>query len=681
MIKEEAKKRIDELTHEINFHNHRYYVLNSPKISDYDFDMLLNELISLEKSYPEYAFDDSPTKRVGGDITKKFNTVKHNVRMMSLDNTYSFEELDDFHQRIVKLIGVEPEYVCELKIDGVAISLHYEGGKLKQAVTRGDGVQGDEVTTNVKTIRSVPLHLMGNEVPNLMEVRGEIFMPVKAFEKLNYDQRKELEDKGWSEEEILESLFKNPRNCASGTLKLQDSKEVSRRKLDAFIYFVISPEIASDNHYESIQIAKKLGFKVSEYIQKCATLQEVKAFITEWETKRFSLDFDTDGIVIKVNHYKLQKLLGETAKSPRWAIAYKYKPERVSTILQSITFQVGRTGAITPVANLKPIQLGGTTVKRASLHNADFIKELDLRIGDTVYVEKGGEIIPKIVAVDHQQRNLFDESFHYITHCPECKTQLIRKEGEAIHYCPNESGCPPQMMGKIIHFTSRKAMNMDSLGEKTIEQLFQQGLIRSYADLYVLTPSQVMQLDGFKEKSTQNVMDAIEASKKIPFQRVLFALGIRYVGETVAKKLAQHFKNIDEISKATIDELCEAEEIGEKIAESIVSFFADKNNQEIIDRLKTYGLQFSLNEEELSNRSDKLNGLTFVISGVFEKYSRDEIKELIQQNGGKITGSISGKTSYLISGENAGPEKIKKAELAGVNIIGEDQFLRLLNLV
>ena len=681
MIKEEAKKRIDELTHEINFHNHRYYVLNSPKISDYDFDMLLNELISLEKSYPEYAFDDSPTKRVGGDITKKFNTVKHNVRMMSLDNTYSFEELDDFHQRIVKLIGVEPEYVCELKIDGVAISLHYEGGKLKQAVTRGDGVQGDEVTTNVKTIRSVPLHLMGNEVPNLMEVRGEIFMPVKAFEKLNYDQRKELEDKGWSEEEILESLFKNPRNCASGTLKLQDSKEVSRRKLDAFIYFVISPEIASDNHYESIQIAKKLGFKVSEYIQKCATLQEVKAFITEWETKRFSLDFDTDGIVIKVNHYKLQKLLGETAKSPRWAIAYKYKPERVSTILQSITFQVGRTGAITPVANLKPIQLGGTTVKRASLHNADFIKELDLRIGDTVYVEKGGEIIPKIVAVDHQQRNLFDESFHYITHCPECKTQLIRKEGEAIHYCPNESGCPPQMMGKIIHFTSRKAMNMDSLGEKTIEQLFQQGLIRSYADLYVLTPSQVMQLDGFKEKSTQNVMDAIEASKKIPFQRVLFALGIRYVGETVAKKLAQHFKNIDEISKATIDELCEAEEIGEKIAESIVSFFADNNNQEIIDRLKTYGLQFSLNEEELSNRSDKLNGLTFVISGVFEKYSRDEIKELIQQNGGKITGSISGKTSYLISGENAGPEKIKKAELAGVNIIGEDQFLSLLNLV
>lgn len=669
---------MNDLIQQINYHNYRYYVLNDPEISDYEFDQLLNELIRLEKEHPELADPNSPTQRVGGDITKKFPTVKHKVRMMSLDNTYSFEELEEFHQRVVKAVGHEPEYVCELKIDGVAISIHYEHGKLKQAVTRGDGIQGDEVTSNVKTIRSVPLQLMGNDYPEELEVRGEIFMPVKVFKKLNEELREELIEKGLNEEEIEQQLLKNPRNTAAGTLKLQDSKIVASRKLDSFLYFVISPELSFETHYESVLKAKEWGFKVNPYMKKCASLHEVKQYIAHWEKKRFELDYDTDGIVIKVNSFKLQRLLGETAKAPRWAIAYKYKAEQAATILQDIIFQVGRTGAITPVAVLKPVQLAGTTVKRASLHNADFIAEKDLRIGDTVFVEKGGEIIPKIIGVDFSKRDLFAKPFEYITHCPECHTKLIRKEGEAIHYCPNETGCKPQILGKMIHFITRKAMNIESLGEKTIEQFYEAGLVKNFADFYELTYDQIIRLEGFQDKATRNILQGIEASKKVPFPRVLYALGIRYVGETVAQKLARHFKSIDALKKATFEELCEVEEIGDKIAASVVEYFNNPYNLEIIERLRKYGVQLALEEEALKPMDDKLKGLTFVISGVFEKHSRDELKELIIQHGGKNTGSVSGKTSYLLAGDNAGPEKLKKAEQLGVKIIGEEEFLKMI---
>jgi DNA ligase (NAD+) len=674
------KERIKELEKLINYHNHRYYVLNDPEISDYEFDQLLNELIRLEKEYPELADPNSPSKRIGGDITKKFPTVKHKVRMMSLDNTYSFEELEEFHRRVVKAVGYEPEYVCELKIDGVAISIHYEKGKLKQAVTRGDGVQGDEVTANVKTIRSVPLELMGEDHPQELEVRGEIFMPIKVFEKLNEELREELLEKGLNEEEIEQQLLKNPRNSAAGTLKLQDSKIVASRKLDSFLYFVISSETTFETHFESIMKAKEWGFKVNPHIRKCATLNEVKKYIDYWENKRFELEYDTDGIVIKVNDFKLQRLLGETAKAPRWAIAFKYKPAQAATILQDIIFQVGRTGAITPVAVLKPVQLAGTTVKRASLHNADFIAEKDLRLGDTVFVEKGGEIIPKILGVDLSKRDLFSKPFEYITHCPECNSVLVRKEGEAIHYCVNESGCRPQILGKMVHFISRKAMNIESLGEKTIEQFYDAGLVKNFADFYTLTYDQIIQLEGFQDKATRNILQGIEDSKKVPFPRVLFALGIRYVGETVAQKLARHFKTIDALQEASFEALCEVEEIGEKIAASVIDFFSKPHNCEIVQRLKSYGVQLSLSEKETTLTSHVLQGLTFVISGVFEKHSRDELKDLIVQNGGKNTGSVSGKTSYLLAGDNAGPEKIKKAEQLGVKIINEEQFLQLLQV-
>lgn len=674
----EVKRRIDDLREQLNYHNHRYYVLSDPEIDDFTFDKMLKELETLEKANPEFADDNSPTKRVGGDITKKFNTVAHKVRMMSLDNTYTLEELEDFHDRVTKDIG-EVEYVCELKIDGVAISITYENGSLKQAITRGDGVQGDEITTNVKTIRSIPLQLV-NDYPDELTIRGEIFMPKKVFEKINEDIKMDLEEKGLDEEEIFEQQLKNPRNATSGTIKQQDSKAVAARKLDAFLYYVMAEGTDIQTHYDAVMKAKSWGFKVSEHIRKCSSLQEVKDYINNWEQKRFELDFETDGIVIKVNRYDQQKTLGSTAKSPRWAIAFKYPPEKAITILQEITFQVGRTGSITPVANLKPVQLAGTTVKRASLHNADIIAELDLRIGDSVSVEKGGEIIPKVTAVDLTKRSSDSKPFHYITHCPECNTELVRKEGEANHYCPNEEGCPPQILGKMVHFISRKAMHIDSLGEKTIALFLQKGLVHNIADFYTLKYEDILGLDGFKEKSTQNILDGIEKSKEVPFPRVLFGLGIRYVGETVAKKLAQKLGNIDAIMNASVEELRNIDEIGDKIAESVVAHFYKSSNRELIERLRSYGVQLEASVDTSVGISSKLDGLTFVYSGTFVKVSRDQIEELIVNNGGKKSGSVSKKTSYLIAGDKMGPEKRKKAEEFGVKIISEDEFLAMIDL-
>lgn len=676
--KEDAiQQKIKTLTEKLNYHNHRYYVLSEPEIGDFAFDTMLKELEALEKQYPQYADENSPTKRVGGDITKKFDTVTHKIKMMSLDNTYTTEELEDFHDRVTKDIG-QVEYVCELKIDGVAISITYKNGKLKQAITRGDGVQGDDVTTNVKTIRTIPLQLTG-DYPDDLSIRGEIFMPRKVFNKINVDIRVELEEKGLDEVEIFEQQLKNPRNATSGTIKMQDSKIVSGRNLDAFLYFVMAESTGITNHYDAVIKAKSWGFKVSEHIKKCTSLIEVKNYIHYWEKKRFDLDFEMDGIVIKVNRYDQQNTLGSTAKSPRWAIAYKYPPEKTTTILQKITFQVGRTGSITPVANLKPVQLAGTTVKRASLHNADFIEELGLRIGDTVMVEKGGEIIPKVTGIDLDKRSYDSEEFYYISHCPECKTKLIRKEGEANHYCLNEEGCPPQILGRLLHFVSRKAMNIDSLGEKTITLFLEKKLVKNVADFYTLKYDDIIQLEGFKEKSTQNILDGIEQSKQVPFARVLFGLGIRYVGETVAKKLAYSLKNIDAIMNVTLEDLCLVDEIGDKIAESVLAHFKNNSNTQLIDKLKSYNLQFEASVDTNITTSSKLSGLSFVISGVFTKVSRDELKDFINNNGGKNTSSISKKTSYLVAGDNMGPDKRKKAEEFGVKIIGEDEFLALLH--
>lgn len=678
MTKEEAAAKIKQLSEDLEQHNYNYYVLSAPTISDYEFDQMLNELLLLEGQFPELASPNSPTKRVGGDITKKFATVKHSARMLSLDNTYNEEELKDFDTRIQKGLNAQPEYVCELKIDGVAISLHYENGKFVQAITRGDGTQGDDVTTNVRTIRSIPLELKGENIPKKLEVRGEIFMPIKVFKALNAQIAKELEDRGFNEEEIAEQLLKNPRNSASGTIKMQDSKVVASRQLDAFIYYVLSDELQVESHYDALQLAKTWGFKVSEHTRPCAHMQEVFQFINYWEKARFQLDYDTDGIVIKVNKYQQQQFLGNTAKAPRWAVAFKYKPENVATQLLSVTYQVGRTGAITPVANLKPVQLAGTTVKRASLHNADIIMQLDLHERDMVFVEKGGEIIPKITGVDTSKRELFATPVQFIHQCPECGTVLVRKEGEAIHYCPNETGCKPQIIGKIQHFVGRKAMNIESLGDKTIELFYDEGLIRSVADLYHLDYQRVLQLEGFKEKSVQNIQQGIEATKNVSFARVLFALGIRYVGETVAQKLAMHFKSIDRLMQARFEELCEADEIGAKIAESIVAHFQVEAHVQLIQSLRASGLQFEISEEETAQMSDKLAGKTFVISGVFHTISRDDLKQLIQKNGGKNTGSISAKTDYLVAGDNMGPEKLKKAEKLNIPILSEQEFLALL---
>ena len=669
MTSEQAQERIKQLIAVINQHNYNYYALSNPTISDYDFDMLLEELQQLESEFPQFADEHSPTKRVGGAITKNFDTVKHKYPMLSLSNSYSKEEIADFENRIKKLVDGDIEYVCELKYDGVAIGITYKNGKLDRAITRGDGVQGDDITENVKTIRSIPLQLKG-DFPDEFEIRGEVFMPHKVFEQLNKEK-----------EEIGEQLYANARNTASGTLKMQDSAVVAQRKLDSYLYFVMGENLPFVTHFEAIEKAKEWGFKVplseKKFIAKCNSVDDIFEFINYWDKARHELDFDIDGVVIKVNNYDKQQELGMTAKSPKWAIAYKFKAERVKTKLLEITYQVGRTGAITPIANLQPVQLAGTTVKRASLHNADQIEKLDIRINDTVFVEKGGEIIPKIVGVEATQRDIFSEPVTYITHCPECNTALIRTEGDAKHFCPNEWGCPPQIKGKISHFISRKAMNIDGLGEETIDLLVDKNLIKNSADLYELTFEQLVALEGFKEKKVQNILDGLVESKQVPFERVLFAVGIRYVGETVAKKLAKHFKNIENIAHATIEELIVADEIGDKIAESIVQFFATPTNKELVDRLQQKGLNFSLSEEQLLATSTKLEGLTFVVSGVFSLFSRDELKNTIEQNGGKVAGSISKKTNYIVAGENMGPSKLQKAQELGVKIIDENEFLAM----
>ena len=682
-MSDSIKNKIEKISKELEEHNYNYYVLSNPTISDFEFDKLLEELITLEKEHPQYLSPDSPSQRVGGTITKEFKNVRHKYPMLSLGNTYNEEELRDFDERIKKAGITDFEYVCELKYDGVSISLTYVNGQLTQAVTRGDGEKGDDITANVKTIGSIPLKLRGNNFPAEFEIRGEIFMPKSEFLRINDEIRKDLIEEGYNEEEIFEKQLKNPRNATSGTLKQQDSKGVAERKLDCYLYSILGENLPFTSHYESLLEAKKWGFKVSADMEKCSTVSDVVSYLNKWDKKRHDLNVETDGVVIKVNSYEHQKFLGFTAKSPRWAIAYKFKAARVSTVLESISYQVGRTGAITPVANLKPVQLAGTTVKRASLHNADIIEKLDIRVGDTVFVEKGGEIIPKIIAVDLSKRNndLFSDAAQptqYITHCPECNTALVRSEGEANHYCPNELGCPPQVKGKMEHFVSRKAMDIDSLGAETIAQLYDAGLIKTIADIYDLKKEDLLKIDRMAEKSATNLLVGVEASKKVPFERVLFALGIRHIGETTAKKLAFYYKNIESLKNATLEQLLEVGDIGERTAQTIIDYFADDRIAEILGKLKMAGLQFELSEEQLTNTSEKLKDLSFVVSGVFTKFSRDEIKKTIEKNGGKNVGSISGKTNFVLAGENMGPEKLKKAEKLGVPILSEDDFIKML---
>jgi DNA ligase (NAD+) len=668
MNKLDAKEEILKLSEAINHHNHLYYVESNPVISDYDFDMLLKRLQELEQQFPEFAFDFSPTKRVGGDITKKFETVVHRFPMLSLSNTYSEEEIQEWETRLKKQAEGELEYVCELKYDGVAIGIRYENGVLTRAVTRGDGTQGEDVTTNVKTIRTIPLQLKG-QFPADFEIRGEIFMPLKSFQKLNEER-----------EENGEALFANPRNTASGTLKMQDSKVVAERSLDSYLYGVYGTDLNFPGHLEAVNAAGEWGFKVPQsknrFIEKTNSIDGIMQFIHFWDKERHNLPFEIDGVVIKVNNYEQQRKLGFTAKSPRWAIAYKFKAERVETKLEAVTYQVGRTGSITPVANLTPVQLGGTTVKRASLHNSDQIEKLDLHEGDFVYVEKGGEIIPKIVGVNLEKRSIAAAKINYIAHCPECQTELIRKEGEANHYCPNEDACPTQMKGKLEHFISRKALNVDGLGAETVDLLYDKGLVRSQADLFDLSFDQVVDLDRMADKSANNLLIGLKEAKNVPFERVLFAIGIRFVGETVAKKLAKHFKNIDAIRSASFDELVNVDEIGEKIAISVQQYFMDEAHNLLIERLKKAGLQFELVEKE--GTSNKLEGKAFVVSGVFTSFSRDEIKEVIESNGGKNVSSISSKTDFVVAGDNMGPAKLKKASDLGITILSEDEFIQLL---
>ncbi len=669
-----AKERIDVLSAEINQHNYNYYVLDSPSISDFEFDKLLEELIALEHQFPELLSPQSPSQRVGGQITKNFKSVKHKYAMLSLGNSYSTEDMIDFDRRVkdglqIKdsdLFGSTVEYVCELKFDGLSIGLTYENGILTQAVTRGDGVQGDDVTTNAKTIKSIPLQLKGN-FPPAFEIRGEIFMPRNVFDAIN----KEREDIG-------EALLANPRNAASGTMKMQDSKQVALRNLDCYLYFLLGETVPHQTHYDNLLAAKSWGFKVSEHSTLCNGIEEVMKYIEHWDKARYNLPFDIDGIVIKVNDYTKQQQLGFTSKSPRWAIAYKFKAEQVSTQLEKITYQVGRTGAITPVANLKPVALGGTTVKRASLHNADIIQKLDVREGDFVFVEKGGEIIPKIVGVDLSKRDASLQATIYATHCPECNTELIRKEGETQHYCPNELLCPPQVKGKIEHFVARKGMNIDSIGSETIDQLVSAGLIKDIADLYDLKKEQLLPLERMAEKSAQNLIDGIQVSKDAPFERVLFALGIRHIGETTAKKIARNGKSLLHLRTLSKERLLEIDEVGEIIAESLMAYFLDEKQQVILNRLIAAGLKFELSEEQIQNTSSKLEGLSIVISGVFTKHSRDEYKTMIEQHGGKNSGSISSKTNYILAGENMGPEKLKKAQSLGVKLLNEDEFLKMI---
>lgn len=663
-----AKEKIDQLRAELHRHNYNYYVLNAPEISDKEFDDMMRELQEMEREHPEYQDENSPTMRVGSDLNKNFTQVAHKYPMLSLGNTYSEGEVSDFYDRTQKALNEDFEICAELKYDGTSISLTYENGKLIRAVTRGDGEKGDDVTDNVKTIRTIPLVLRG-DYPQLFEIRGEILMPWEVFEELN--REKEARE---------EPLFANPRNAASGTLKLQNSAIVASRKLDAYLYYLLGEELPCDGHYENLQKAAQWGFKISDHMKKCHSLQEVFDYIHYWDTERKNLPVATDGIVLKVNSLKQQKNLGFTAKSPRWSIAYKFQAERALTRLNKVTYQVGRTGAVTPVANLDPVQLSGTIVKRASLHNADIIEGLDLHVGDMVYVEKGGEIIPKITGVDKDARSMMvGEKVKFITHCPECGSKLIRYEGEAAHYCPNETACPPQIKGKIEHFISRKAMNIDGLGPETVDMFYRLGLIKDTADLYKLTVDDIKNLDRMGDKSAENIVKGIAQSKEVPFERALFALGIRFVGETVAKKIAKSFTDIEELENANLERLINIDEIGEKIAQSIISYFANPLNRELIERLKVAGLQFNRKEEDLSGYTDKLAGQSIVISGVFTHHSRDEYKDLIEKNGGKSVGSISAKTSFILAGENMGPAKLEKAQKLGVQIMSEDEFLALIS--
>ena len=656
---------IQSLREELNQHNYNYYVLDNPTISDFEFDQKLKQLQELEAKHPEFFDENSPSQRVGGTITKNFATVVHENRMYSLDNSYSKEDLYDWETKIQKVLGnVNLEYTCELKYDGASISITYENGKLARAVTRGDGFQGDEVTNNIKTIKSIPLVLKGNFPPKF-DIRGEIILPFEGFEKMNQELI-----------EIGETPYSNPRNTASGSLKLQDSAEVAKRPLDCLLYFIIGNNLPFNSQFDGLEVARKWGFKVPSESKLTKSLEEVFEFINYWDTHRHNLPYETDGVVIKVNDFNHQNELGYTAKSPRWAIAYKFKSEQVTTTLNSISYQVGRTGAITPVANLEPVQLAGTIVKRASLHNADQIEKLDIRVGDEVFVEKGGEIIPKIIGV--AKRGNATQPTQYITHCPECETELIRKEGEAQHYCPNFYGCPPQIIGRIQHYISRKAMDIEGLGGETVALLYNNGLVQNYADLYELTVEQITPLERMAQKSAENLVNGVQLSKNVPFERVLYALGIRYVGETVAKKLAKHYKSIDALRQASLLDLVLVDEIGDRIAQSVIEFFENETNVITIERLKKHGVQFEVVETFNPNATDKLVEKTFVVSGVFEKFSRDDLKKAIEDNGGKVGSSISSKTDYVVAGDNMGPAKLEKANQLGIAIISEDDFIGMI---
>lgn len=663
----DERQRILQLRKELHEHNYKYYVLNQPEISDQEFDFMMKELQELEVRHEDMFDPNSPTQRVGSDINQEFTQVTHKYPMLSLANTYSQEEVADFYNSVKKGLNDEDfEICCELKYDGLSISLTYEDGKLVRGVTRGDGVHGDDVTANVKTIRSIPLVLKDGDWPKEFEIRGEILMPWNVFERLNQER-----------EAAEEPLFANPRNAASGTLKSQNSALVASRNLDAYLYYLLGDELPGDGHYENLEKAREWGFKISEGMRKVKTLQEIYDFIEYWDTERKNLPVATDGIVLKVNSLRQQRALGYTAKNPRWAIAYKFKAERACTRLNEVTFQVGRTGAVTPVANMEPVQLAGTTVRRATLNNEDFIRSLDLHIGDYVYVEKGGEIIPKIVGVDIEQRPIIAQPVTFITHCPECGAKLVRYEGEAAYYCPNDAGCPPQIKGRIEHFISRKAMNIDSIGPETVDDFYRHGLVRNVADLYDIEVQQING-DGSRQKSAEKIVNGIGASKQVPFERVVFALGIRFVGETTARLLARHFKTIDALAAASLQDLLEVDGVGEVIAKSVMTYFRNPVTMQIVERLRGYGLQMALSEEQMSSATDKLAGKSIVISGVFAHHSRDEYKQMIEQNGGKNVGSISGKTSFILAGENMGPAKLQKAEKLGIQIVDEETFLKMI---
>lgn len=663
----DERQRILQLRKELHEHNYKYYVLNQPEISDQEFDFMMKELQELEARHEDMFDPNSPTQRVGSDINQEFTQVTHKYPMLSLANTYSQEEVADFYNSVKKGLNDEDfDICCELKYDGLSISLTYEDGKLVRGVTRGDGVHGDDVTANVKTIRSIPLVLKDGDWPKEFEIRGEILMPWNVFERLNQER-----------EAAEEPLFANPRNAASGTLKSQNSALVASRNLDAYLYYLLGDELPGDGHYENLEKAREWGFKISEGMRKVKTLQEIYDFIEYWDTERKNLPVATDGIVLKVNSLRQQRALGYTAKNPRWAIAYKFKAERACTRLNEVTFQVGRTGAVTPVANMEPVQLAGTTVRRATLNNEDFIRSLDLHIGDYVYVEKGGEIIPKIVGVDIEQRPIIAQPVRFIANCPECGAKLVRYEGEAAYYCPNDAGCPPQIKGRIEHFISRKAMNIDSIGPETVDDFYRHGLVRNVADLYDIEVQQING-DGSRQKSAEKIVNGIEASKQVPFERVVFALGIRFVGETTARLLARHFKTIDALAAASLQDLLEVEGVGEVIAKSVMTYFRNPVTMQIVERLRGYGLQMALSEEQMSSATDKLAGKSIVISGVFAHHSRDEYKQMIEQNGGKNVGSISGKTSFILAGENMGPAKLQKAEKLGIQIVDEETFLKMI---